>query len=226
MKTISRTIYKDWYNSEYQSSSVNSIFGKPRDEVMEFIKYLRQGQSIIELGCGDGRNIRELLKKKLMVTGVDLINKEILDNKALNNNFEYIQDDILNINLFKNRYSSLLCSEVLHMFTEKEIRVVLKKCMNTVQYNGYIFVDILSDLSRKFTETGETFNWDKEAHYSIEDSENLFFNIFSDWDIIKIGHSYDKQYWPIGNVENMPIKPYIWEGTYVYIIAKKGKKWE
>ncbi len=85
---------------------------------------------------------------------------------------------------------------------------------------------ILSNLSREFTATGESFKWDKEAHFSIEDSEVLFLDIFSNWEIIKIGHYYDKQSWPIRNIEDMPIKPYTWEGVYVYIIAKKGKEWE
>ena len=221
MKVISRTVHKDWYSTEYKSNTVTSVFGTVRDEVMEFMEYLQEGTSVIELGCGDGRNIRELLKKELIVTGVDLINEEILDNKFSNNDFQYIQDDIMSIDLPSNRYSSLLCTEVLHMFSEEEIRKILTKSMISVQNNGYIFVDILSNLSRNFTDTGETFNWDKEAHFSIEDSENLLLNTFSDWNIITTGHYYNKQSWPIGNEEKMPIEPYTWEGVYVYIIAKK-----
>ncbi len=138
MKKISRKIYEDWYNIEYKSNSIKSVFGEARDEVVEFITYLKKGTSVIELGCGDGRNIDKLLEKELMVTGVDLINKEILNNKFSNNDFEYIQDDIMNINLEKNKYFSLLCTEVLHMFSKEEICKILENSMNSIQNNGYI----------------------------------------------------------------------------------------
>jgi len=224
MGIISRDIYKDWYSNEYQSNRVESVFGKSREEVLDFIESLPLKSSIIELGCGDGRNINEMLKRGLCVTGVDLIDKNLLNKFFGNNQFSYIQKDIKSMDLLGNEYSALLCSEVLHMFTKEEIVNILRKSMLSIESNGYIFVDILSDLSRFFTKTKEPFKWDKEAFFSIENSEELLLDIFSDWNILKIGYRYDKQSWSIGDSQELPIEPYTWEGTYVYIIAQKVTK--
>jgi SAM-dependent methyltransferase len=221
MKIVSRDIYKDWYTNEYKSNNSQSIFGSPREEILNFIKLLPIDSSIIELGCGDGRNIEKMLEKKIYVTGVDLIDKIYLNKFLLNNRFRYIQKDINSIDFSLNKYSSLLCLEVLHMFSKEEIENILKKSMPSIELNGYIFVDILSELSRYFTKTGEKFKWDKEASFSIENSKKLLLKIFLDWDILKIGYRYDIQSWPIGDNPQLPIEPYTWKGTYVYIIARK-----
>ena len=62
-------------------------------------------------------------------------------------------------------YDVLVCSEDLHFFTKDELEKLMPKMIGAVKSGGYIFLDLLSDLTRFFQSTGEPFIWDKEAGY-------------------------------------------------------------
>ena len=75
-------------------------FGKYIEDLdiyREFEKYLSDGASILDLGCGTGRTYAYFSEKGYKYTGVDFSEKMKEKAFALHGEFSYIVDDIMNI---------------------------------------------------------------------------------------------------------------------------------
>ena len=81
----------------------------------------------------------------------------------------------------------------------------MPKIISAVKPGGYVFLDLLSDLTRFFQATGEPFIWDKEAGLSIQDSEAFFDAWLSDFDIFECNHFFDKESWPLSDATCVPM---------------------
>jgi len=69
-------IYADDRTSNYYSSKSTSLAEKysKADDLYSniFLKYLDKGSSILDIGCGSGRDLANLKKSSFSVTGVEL----------------------------------------------------------------------------------------------------------------------------------------------------------
>ncbi|RED00448.1 bifunctional 2-polyprenyl-6-hydroxyphenol methylase/3-demethylubiquinol 3-O-methyltransferase UbiG [Ectopseudomonas oleovorans] len=224
MKIVDSSVLEKWYAKEYESCDMNGLFGEPREEVAGFIRGLPGGSgAAIELGCGDGRNLSLLAQKGYKITGVDMVDSTVqsrLTNAWLQN-LRFMKGNILDLNLEHAAYDVLLCTEVLHFFEKKDLDALMPKIISTLKPGGYLFLDLLSDLTRFFQASGEPFVWDKEASMSIFESESFFEKWLGDFEIYDIRHFFDKQSWPLSDAEHLPVDPYTWQGTYVSVCAQK-----
>ncbi|NWB99590.1 class I SAM-dependent methyltransferase [Pseudomonas gingeri] len=226
MKIVNSSVLKKWYDSEYSACDNGTLFGELRGELKQFLASLPDGPGqALELGCGDGRNLTALARKGYSLSGVDMVDSTVQSRKhnPWLRELNFQQADILTYIPAKETYNVLVCSEVLHFFTQSELQQVMPKIISAVKPGGYIFLDLLSDLTRYFQATGEPFIWDKEAGLSIQDSEGFFDAWLGDFDIFAFNHFFDKQSWPLSQSNNLPIDPYTWQGTYVSVCAKKRK---
>lgn len=224
MKVVCSSVLKEWYEQEYSACDNITLFGEIRPEVKNFVQILPGGPGeSLELGCGDGRNLTALARKGYSVTGVDMVDSTA-QSRRLNpwlRDLNFQQADILKYRPAPSFYDVLICSEVLHFFTPQQLERIAPSIIEAVKPGGYIFLDILSNLTRQFHESGEPFIWDKEAGLSISDSEGLFDKWLSNFDILAFNHFFDKQSWPLSNSANLPIEPYTWQGTYVSVCARR-----
>ncbi|MCF5711535.1 methyltransferase domain-containing protein [Pseudomonas tremae] len=226
MRVVDSSVLKKWYDSEYSACSSGTLFGELREELKRFLSNLPDGPGdVLELGCGDGRNLAALALKGYSLSGVDMVDSTV-HSRQLNpwlKDMNFQQANILNYTPAPEGYDVLVCSEVLHFFTKDELQQVMPKIIGTVKPGGYIVLDLLSDLTRFFQATGEPFIWDKEAGLSIQDSEGFFDRWLSGFDIVDFSHFFDNQSWPLTDSVSLPIEPYTWQGTYVSVCAKKRK---
>jgi SAM-dependent methyltransferase len=226
MKVVDSSVLKEWYTSEYSACDNGTLYGELRGEFKQFLSKLPDGPGeALELGCGDGRNLTALARKGYSLSGIDMVDSTV-HSRRLNpwlKDLNFQQVDILTYTPEREGYDVLVCSEVLHFFTKDELEKVMPKIIGAVKSGGYIFLDLLSDLTRFFQSTGEPFIWDKEAGLSIQDSEGFFDTWLCDFDIFSFNHFFDKQSWPLSNSDRLPIDPYTWQGTYVSVCARKRK---
>ncbi len=224
MKVVNSSVLKEWYDREYSACDNGTLFGELRDEFKQFLTSLPDGPGrALELGCGDGRNLTALARKGYSLSGVDMVDSTIQSRRhnPWLRELDFQQTDILDYDPGSATYDVLVCSEVLHFFSQEELRIVMPKIISAVKPGGYIFLDLLSDLTRYFQASGEPFIWDKEAGLSTQDSEGFFDAWLCDFDIYDFNTFFDKQSWPLSNSENLPIDPYTWQGTYVSVCARK-----
>jgi 2-polyprenyl-3-methyl-5-hydroxy-6-metoxy-1,4-benzoquinol methylase len=226
MKVVDSSVLIEWYDTEYSACDNGTLFGELRNEFRQFLAMIPNGPGqALELGCGDGRNLTPLAAKGYRLTGIDMVDSTVLSRKInpwlKDLNFQRV--NILDYIPAAETYDVIVCSEVLHFFTQNELQKVMPKIIRALKPGGYIFLDLLSDLARYFQATGEPFLWDKEAGLSVQESKEFFNAWLRDFEVFASSHFFDKQDWPLSSANNLPIDPYTWQGTYVSVCAKKRR---
>jgi len=209
---------RKWYKAEYKNKGNNPNYGQLEKQLLEFFDFIQKKnvKTILELGCGDGRNLFELAKRGFDVTGIDLSGKEFVKEKLKIN---FIEEDITKLKLNK-KFDVIICSEVFHLIDKKYLIPIFEKIKDYLNPGGFVYIDILTDLKRIFIKTKQEFEYEDQPNYTSKEIRNFYKEQLKEWKIWKISEYYDKQKWPLKKGK-YPIDQYIWEGTYVYVIAQK-----
>jgi SAM-dependent methyltransferase len=116
-----------------QYSKIAKGFSKTRykkwDCVNEFLSFIKHTDKILELGCGNGKNIEGIQQ----AIGIDICPElcQICRDKGIN----VIEGDILDIN-FKESFNYILCIAVIHHFQMVEDRIKLLKIIYDLLEDG------------------------------------------------------------------------------------------
>ena len=118
--------------------------------------------SVLELGCGNGNNLKLFYEYGYDVTGLDLIASQIndaeLNFKALKtennllNNYEFIQDNMLNFfeKSFIGLNNIILFPSSLFYLEYQDIIRVLELIKKNVKPRTYLFFKLLTDMDYRF----------------------------------------------------------------------------
>lgn len=124
----------------------------PTDYVKTFIEFLKRQQFngiIIDLGCGDGRDVNEFNKAGFKALGID--NSEI-EIKNAEVNFPYLNfklDNIEKLNLENNSVDAFYMINVIHYVNKK---VAIEEILKKLKSKGYFFVHfnlLIKDINNK-----------------------------------------------------------------------------
>jgi cyclopropane fatty-acyl-phospholipid synthase-like methyltransferase len=101
-----------------------------------FLKYLKHGDSILDIGFGSGRD-SIYFSNNYSVTSIDVVNEFIEHAKSiglLNVHFQSVQDM-----MYKNDFNAIwACASLLHI-KKQELNAVFKKCYKALKQNGYMY---------------------------------------------------------------------------------------
>ncbi len=161
------------FDAKY-SSSPKSFNTPPLPIVLEAVK-LMEGDAVLDLGVGNGRNAKYLLDRSLNVTGVDSSQKglDLLRNSVgANPSLRLIQNDVLNFQT-EEQFDLILAIGLLHFLKPDDIKKLLAK-MNAWTKPGGINVIAVrmtqnnrGDLPHIFT-SNELRDMYEEAGWNIE----------------------------------------------------------
>jgi len=102
-KLINKLLSKTTADYNFLADEFNNTRQYPWAEFTILNKYVKDGDSVLDLGCGNGRLFEVLKSKKIKYTGVDncstLITKAQEKFSALTN-VNFIKDDICNLATF------------------------------------------------------------------------------------------------------------------------------
>ena len=225
MKLISKKVILDWYKEEYSGTNIKSVYGSPVKSLKNFFEIIGKhgnGKKVLELGCGDGRNLFALAKLGYAVTGIDLYGKASAEfiAKKLGITIAFIEKDLTKIKFENKKYYAVICSEVFHLMNRKDVDKTIERMKLATSENGFVYISILSNLKRRFIESREEFQYAGQSNYSEKEAMNLFAKKFRKWKILRTGKFHDEQCWPLKKGK-YPLEPYRWSGDYVYLIAKQ-----
>ena len=109
----------------------------------DFVQMLPEQGSILDLGCGSGRDARFFEEKWFHITGIDI--SEIFV-KALQDSLkgEYILGDIVDKEnpVYKKKYDAIWANSSLVAITREEAKVALRNCSQSLEKGGHCFIGV------------------------------------------------------------------------------------
>ncbi|MDO8524277.1 MAG: class I SAM-dependent methyltransferase [bacterium] len=142
-----------WEN-EYRNSKLVTKKPEPQKDVLRFLRYLKKeekvelnGLSVLDLGCGTGRNSNYLASLGNTVVGVD-ISKTAIDiakNRAnemqIGDKVSYVVGDMGESYPFADNYFDLVLDITSsNSLNEKERDIYIKEVYRTLKKGGYLFI--------------------------------------------------------------------------------------
>jgi SAM-dependent methyltransferase len=122
-------------------------------EIIEISRNLPKGACILDLGCGAGGNSLFLAEKGLDVTCVDRFSSFISEIKEKNKNVKAINQDIMDFDFSKNKYSLVLAINILQFFDLGEMKIIVEKILNSLKEDGILYLEIFSTKDSLYEES-------------------------------------------------------------------------
>jgi len=97
-------------------------------------------RTLLDLGCGDGRDSIYFSNKRLNVTAVDFSKSGIEKLKARQNKVNCVPKDIRNINFPENSFDVIYTYLILHYFDDKTTNEIFNNLYKILKRGGLIFV--------------------------------------------------------------------------------------
>lgn len=128
---------------DYYSRNANIYYEHTKDLNMEsvldkFIEYLPEGSSVLDLGCGSGRDSLYLIEKGFDVTALDGA-EELCELASI-----HIRQDVLHMKFdeidFNNVFDGVwACASLVHVTPDK-IDSILKKVIGSMKTDGILYM--------------------------------------------------------------------------------------
>jgi len=168
-------------------------------------KYLQQGKSLLELGCGNGRDALFLSEKGCLVSALDLSTQTITHLKKMNvKNVDFYNQDFSDLSKYHD-FDYVYSRFTFHAIDDHAEELVLNQLPKVLTKNGLFFLEARSKKDEKLCK-----------NYGF-----THFRRFLDFDqtITKIE---DAGFRVLEKTESQGLSPYKTEDPYlIRIIAKK-----
>jgi len=114
-----------------------------------FRDFIREGDKILDVGCGNGRLLELLKDKKINYTGVDVSEKliEVAKKRYPQNNF--LVADNLNLPFSDNNFDKVFSIAVLHTIPSQDLRKKATSELKRVLKTGGFLIVTVWDMWRK-----------------------------------------------------------------------------
>jgi len=174
---------KEYWENYYKLQNVTlqpSLFAK-----FALKNHVKTGSSLIELGCGNGRDAKFFAANIIDVLAVDQCEDEIsfLSKKNNYNNLKFKCGDFTclgDIGLFDNIYSRF----TLHSISEKEESQVIEWAYNHLNGGGMLLIEARGQKNELF-KLGQSVPGDPSA-YIYDNHYRRFINIEKIWEKLKM----------------------------------------
>jgi ubiquinone/menaquinone biosynthesis C-methylase UbiE len=134
---------------------------KPWPQTVEFIDSLPTGSSILDLGCGNGRNIKYLaeVNKGFRILGLDFsirmlrIAKDKIKQLGLMENVEFVLGDISNLPVTNDSIDAAISVATFHHLPSSELRLKsLLELARVLKHGGSAFISVWDFEQERFTD--------------------------------------------------------------------------
>lgn len=129
----------------YRKAAAETATSRERlygEELKRFVDYVREGESVLDVGCGDGRALEAFDGKRVSYAGVDLSEDVIARAKERWKERAVFQaGDILELPVPDGRYDAVLALGVLHHVPSKALRAqAVRELARAARKGGYVMI--------------------------------------------------------------------------------------
>lgn len=107
-----------------------------------FISMLKNGSTVLDVGCGAGVKSKYLFEKGLTVTGIDFSEKFIEIAKNNVPGAQFFVMDMKEASSLGTKFDSIFAQASLLHIPKKEIRGVLAILVNQLRVGGYLYIAV------------------------------------------------------------------------------------
>lgn len=134
----------DYWNS-YYAKKLTEI-QSPSDFARTVISYLEPGKSLIDLGCGNGRDSIYFLNHHLNVTGIDVSEEAISQlNQLKLKNGNFVCDDFVSSKaLYQVQYDYIYSRWTMHAISEQQEDELLGNARDALKEGGLFLIEARS----------------------------------------------------------------------------------
>lgn len=149
------------------------------EDFSNFLKKINFKELIVDIGCGNGRDIHVFSKHGFLVQGIDISEEEIILAKQNSPKLHFRIGDVENLNFQDESVGAFFMINVIHYVNKKKS---INEIFRSLKSGGYLFIHFNLEIK------------DKAGNVDYEDSEKNILNLVSDFRIInkKIFERTDK----------------------------------
>ena len=155
---MDKLYWSDFYSNK-RGDIIPSLFAK-----FVLNNYLKKGESLIELGCGNGRDAVFFSDNEIQVLAVDQCSEDILRLISQNQSLylDYLCADFTNLG-DRGKFDNIYSRFTLHSITEKEENNVLEWSLASLNPKGHFFIEVRGHLNELYKK-GDPVPGDKDAY--------------------------------------------------------------
>jgi ubiquinone/menaquinone biosynthesis C-methylase UbiE len=169
---------KDFYDRHWQRFDVSRV--RIWKCVRDFTSTLVKNSTVLDVGCGNGKNIKYLLDNDIRAFGIDFSEKlvKVCKRKKL----DVTVGDVLNIPFNDNSFDNIISIAVIHHLQKEEDRIkALNEMIRVCKNNGKILISVWAVeqsgqevQNRTFVYGDNLVKWENdERYYFIYDEEHI-----------------------------------------------------
>lgn len=114
----------------------------PMQELEKFMSLLPPNASVLDAGCGPGRDSEYFLTHGLQVTGIDLSAKLLALARRRVPRAKFIQQDLRSIDFPVNSFDGIWACASLHHLRRTDMPEVLSKFFHILKPKGVLFISV------------------------------------------------------------------------------------
>ena len=168
-----------FWEDAYSQLNTADTFGAPAEELAQLVKLLPRGASVLDLGCGEGRNALYLAQHGFRVTAVDLSAAGIrkLQHHAQQRGLSVTAEvrDMKHY-AFERSFYLIIAHGSLHLIEREHWTSLIHRIKAHTVVGGYNVIVVFTDLIPPPDDL-------KEFHVGLF-REGELFELYEDWDIL------------------------------------------
>lgn len=171
-------IIEGW-EKKFYGKQIGKIYEELSEEILDFLKLLKSGNKILDLGCGDGKYSFFIGSQGFSVLGIDISREavKIANNyKGLNRieNVDFRVGNITSPKLSEDSVDAIFLINSYHCLTSVQRSETLNEVERILKRKGFIFISILSLKDESYPRT----KWTELEENTFQDKDGRIFHFF------------------------------------------------
>ncbi len=168
-----------FWETTYAQLGGASTFGKPAEELVQLVDLLPPSASVLDLGCGEGRNALYLAEQGFKVTAIDISVAGIKKLRHLARQRRLsITAEVHDIRdyTFKHSFDLIIAHGSLHLIEREHWAPLIDRIKARTAADGYNVIVVFTDIIPPPEDL-------KDFHVGLF-REGELFKLYDDWDVI------------------------------------------